>query len=400
MLFHRDSHSPTRGETKYGTHEAPTRVTLQRLQNVELMQINGSSGLQAHRLRAVFALSLQADWLFCVDHELQESVAIYRSLISLSLLLTLLTVVLSAYIRLADVGIGCASWPQCYAQLNPGTEQQGITVLTAEGRGMAHYGARVAHRYIASTLGLFIVAIFIVALRQGRSRATSVLVPAAIFGITVFLSLLGYYTPTRSNPLITMGNLLGGMALLGLLWWLLQRETERADIPPDALGLRPLAWVSLALVLVQIVLGGWSSANYASTSCPGLIRCEGEDFFSGDTADAFNPLRDITLDAQGQVLRPDSLAVLSLSHRAFALFTAGYLAWLVRKTRSQRLLRGSVAAVSFFSISQLLVGIGTVWFDVPLLLLTVHNSLAAGLLLSCVNLLHRLVPPAGSAPPG
>ena len=346
-----------------------------------------------------FVLSLPADSLFCVDH-LQESAAIYRSLISLSLVLTLLTVVLSAYIRLADVGIGCEQWPQCYAQLNPALEKQGITVLTEEGRGMAHYGARVAHRYIASTLGLFIVAIFIVALRQGKHRATNVLVPTAIFAITAFLSLLGYYTPTRSNPLITMGNLLGGMALLGLLWWLLQRETEGADIPPDSSGLRPLAWVALGLVVVQIVLGGWSSANYASASCPGLLDCNGDVLSGGHIVDAFNPLRDIPLDAQGQVLHSDSLAVLSASHRLFALFTAGYLAWLVRKTRSQRLLRGSVAAVSLFSISQLAVGIGTVWFGVPLLLLTLHNALAAGLLLGSINLLHRLVPPAGSAPPG
>ena len=74
-------------------------------------------------------------------------------------MLTLLTVVLSAYIRMAEVGIGCEGWPDCYAQLNPSQEKKGVTVLTEEGRDMAHYGARVAHRYIASTLGLFIVAI-------------------------------------------------------------------------------------------------------------------------------------------------------------------------------------------------------------------------------------------------
>ena len=143
---------------------------------------------------------------------------------------------------------------------------------------MAHYGARVAHRYIASALGLFIVAIFFSALRQGKRRSTSVLVPVAIFGITVFLSLLGYYTPARSNPLITMGNLLGGMALLGLLWWLLQRETEAVQIPASSSGLRPLALIALALVALQILLGGWSSANYASANCPGLLSCTGNQY--------------------------------------------------------------------------------------------------------------------------
>lgn len=330
----------------------------------------------------------------------KEPAAIYRSLISLSLLLTLLTVVLSAYIRLAEVGIGCEGWPDCYAQLDPELEKQGITVLTEDGRDMAHYGARVAHRYIASTLGLFIVAIFAIALRQGKGRSTSLLVPTAIFAITVFLSLLGYYTPTRSNPLITMGNLLGGMALLGLLWWLMQREAESVTVAPSRAGLRPLAFAALGLVVLQIVLGGWSSANYASTSCPGLIRCEGETLAAANVADAFNPGRSIALDENGQVIRGDSLGLLSMTHRLFALFTAGYLAWLARKLRAQPLLVGSAAALALFSISQLGVGIGSVWFDLPLLLLSLHNALAAGLLLSSVNLLHQLTPAAASPPPG
>lgn len=311
-----------------------------------------------------------------------------------------MTVVLSAYIRLADVGIGCEPWPQCYARLNPEVEQKGIAVLTAQGRDMAHYGARVAHRYIASILGLFILAIFIAALRQGSERTTTVLVPAAIFAITVFLSLLGYYTPTRSNPLITMGNLLGGMALLGLLWWLLQRETEARAVPGPAPGLRPLAWIALALVLLQIALGGWSSANYASASCPGLISCEGDILSSATVADAFDPARSIALDEEGQVIRDESLGLLSMTHRLFALLTAGYLAWLVRRLRPQPLLAGSAVALALFSIAQLIVGVSTVWLGMPLLLLTLHNGLAAGLLLASINVLHRLTPPTGSAPPG
>jgi cytochrome c oxidase assembly protein subunit 15 len=308
--------------------------------------------------------------------------------------------VLSAYIRLAEVGIGCENWPQCYAQLDPGNEKKGITVLTHSGTDVAYHSARVAHRYIASILGVFILLIFVLALRKGGRHTASALIPAAIFAVTVFLSVLGYYTPTRSNPLVTMGNLLGGMAVLGLLWWLLQREIEGAMIPPGPANLRPLAALGLGLVVLQIVLGGWSSANYASASCPGLISCEGGMPRAEYLADAFNPLRSIALDERGQVVRAESLAVLSMAHRLFALLTAGYLAWLVRRLRSVPTLQGTAIALSLFSIGQVAVGIGTVWFQMPLTLLTLHNCLAAGLLLSCINLLHRLVPPAVSRPPG
>jgi cytochrome c oxidase assembly protein subunit 15 len=265
---------------------------------------------------------------------------------------------------------------------------------------MAHYGARVAHRYIASTLGLFIVAIFVVALRQGKARATGLGVPLAIFGITVFLSLLGYYTPTRSNPLITMGNLLGGMALLGLLWWLMQRDTGAVKIPAQAGSYRSLARGALCLVMLQIVLGGWSSANYASASCPGLLECDGAALNTEQAADVFNPTREIELDSTGQVVRADSLGLLSMAHRLFALLTAGYLAWMVRKLRPEPVLATTVLALSVFSISQIMVGVGMIWLQLPLLMVTLHNALAAGLLLSSINLLHRLTPARASPLPG
>ena len=302
-------------------------------------------------------------------------------------------VILSAYIRLAEVGIGCPDWPSCYAQLNPAMEKKGVSVLTEDSRNVAHYGARIAHRYIASTLGLFIVAIFVVALRQGSSRATGVMVPLAIFAITVFLSLLGYYTPTRSNPLITMGNLLGGMALLGLLWWLMQRDANDSEAPVGWQRFRPLAKMALGLVLLQIILGAWSSANYASANCPGLLHCEGEILAVGNSIDAFNPFRTIEMDTAGQVVRTDSLGLLSMAHRLFALFTAGYLAWLVRKLKSDPELKSgpqsglgiTLLALSLFSISQLIVGVSMIWLSLPLIMLSAHNALAAGLLLSTLG---------------
>jgi cytochrome c oxidase assembly protein subunit 15 len=312
--------------------------------------------------------------------------------------MTLLTVILSAYIRLAEVGIGCDDWPACYAQLHPDTEKKGVTVLTEDGRNMAHYGARVAHRYIASILGLFIIAVFVLALRQGTSRATGLLVPLTIFAITVFLSLLGYYTPTRSNPLITMGNLLGGMALLGLLWWFMQRDTGQGDAPArSSTSSRSMAICALCLVLLQIVLGGWSSANYASGSCTGLLQCE--EGITITAQNAFNPFRKIALDSSGQVVREPSLGLLSMSHRLFAIFTAGYLAWMVRKLKPDTKLSGNLVALPVFSFCQLTVGVSMIWLDLPLFMLTFHNALAAGLLLSAINLLHRLTPPRVSRLP-
>jgi cytochrome c oxidase assembly protein subunit 15 len=327
--------------------------------------------------------------------------AIYRSLISLSLLLTLLTVVLSAWIRLAEVGIGCDEWPQCYAVLDPAAEKKGITVLTEQGRDMGHRTARLAHRYIASTLGVFIVILFALSLRRQGERGTGIFVPSSILLITVFLSLLGYYTPTRDNPLITMGNLLGGMALLGLLWWMMQRNSETTDEPGLAGG-RKLVLVALGLVILQMVLGGWSSANYASSSCPDILSCESPWLLGSHYVDGYAPWRSIELDSAGKVVQQAELGALTMTHRGFALLTAAYLAWLMRKLRPIAELRASAMAASAFSIGLIAVGVSMIWLDLPLIMVSLHNTLAACLLLGCVQLLHRLTPtqhPQASIPP-
>lgn len=297
--------------------------------------------------------------------------------------------ILSAYIRLAEVGIGCDPWPACYAILDP-AEQQGIAVLTEEGQEMGHRGARLAHRYIASALGLFIVALFAASLRR-KTRATGLIVPSALLAITTLLSILGYYTPSRDIPLITMGNLLGGMAMLGLLWWMTQREAE-SDKALAMPTLRKLAQVALCLVSIQIVLGGWSSANYASDSCPNLLSCVEGWSVTTHMNDSFNPLRKVHLNAQGKVESPAGVGALSMVHRGFALFTAGYLAWFVRKARAQQDLRSAALTTSGCSIGLVLLGVGMIWFELPLLLVSLHNALAAGLLLACIQLLHRLTP--------
>ena len=197
-----------------------------------------------------------------------------------------------------------------------------------------------------------------------------------------------------------MGNLLGGMALLGLLWWLLQRDTGGAQVLPKAQDYRPLARVALCLVMLQIVLGGWSSANYASAACPGLLECEGKLAVAQRVTDVFNPWREIKLDSAGQIVPDDALAWLSMTHRFFAVLTAAYLAWMVRRLRQEPALAATVLALSIFSIGQIIIGVSMIWLQLPLLMLTLHNALAAGLLMSSINLLHRLTPVRGSRPPG
>jgi heme A synthase len=108
--------------------------------------------------------------------------------------------------------------------------------------------------------------------------------------------------------------------------------------------------------------------------------------------EAYNPLRDIELDQTGRVVREPALGVLSMFHRIFALFTAGYLAWMVRKVKLEPTLLRPALALSACSIGLLLAGVSMIWWQMPLLVVTLHNTLAAGLLAAVTGLLQRLTP--------
>ena len=162
---------------------------------------------------------------------------------------------LSAYLRLSGASFGCADWPACY-----GRDFAGPAITEANNP------ARLAHRLIATALSLVILAITVMAWRKrtqavGRWRAALL-----ALGLTLFLSVLGIVTPGTRLPVVVLGNLLGGTALLAVLWWLSLGSCRPGAAMADA-RLRAAAWFGLLLVFVQIGLGGLVSANFAASAC-------------------------------------------------------------------------------------------------------------------------------------
>ena len=80
-----------------------------------------------------------------------------------SLLLVIVLVSLSAYLRLAHSGIGCADWPACYGQIGvPSALSQPVSSENAYQRMVAEANEPMAwatplHRLVASVLGLLIL---------------------------------------------------------------------------------------------------------------------------------------------------------------------------------------------------------------------------------------------------
>lgn len=321
------------------------------------------------------------------------TISLFTALVCLSLLLTLMTVVLSAYIRLAENGLGCEPWPACYGVL--GNEQQGIAVLTREGEQMAHRGARFAHRYIASALGFCIIALTVVSFQRRSFKGPSPALPLLLLVLTVFLSILGYSTPTRTEPLITLGNLVGGMAMLALLWWLLLRSATSANASAQhPASLKTGCRIALPAVCVVLLLGAWVSANFAATACPQLQGCDGRWLSSAGLVEGFEPGRQLEVDPAGRIVESASNNTIMMVHRLCAVMLAVYLLWLGRsaaKSEHQSARRSGHAIIAL-TVLQLLLGVGSVLIGLPLLLVTAHNCTGALLLLAVVNLLHLITP--------
>ncbi len=316
--------------------------------------------------------------------------SLYTLLIFVSLVLVMIVLILSAYLRLAGSGLGCAEWPACYALIK---SQGGSESLAA-----AHLvppWATVIHRLTASALGALVLGITVMALRRRHQPGQHLWMSLAVLGLTVFLSVLGYKTPSPLLPWVTLSNLLGGMAMLAMLWWLGQRSLASGAEDPRARQLRPWALAGLSIVFFQVALGGWVSANFAALACTGLAGCGGFPWLEGPWRESFNLFRVLPVTDGGAVITGDTGKVIHLVHRAGAVLTFLYTGWLGwRAIGLGERYRGTGITILVFLLLQILLGISMVAYSLPIAIVTAHNAIAALLLLSVVNLIHHLTPRA------
>jgi cytochrome c oxidase assembly protein subunit 15 len=283
-----------------------------------------------------------------------------------TVVLTFVVVVVGAYVRLSDAGLGCPDWPLCYGRPVPEAGED------------ARAWKEMAHRYLAGALG---VLIFVLVLAAWRTRQSPWLA-TAIGALVVFQATLGKWTVTMLlKPAIVVGHLAGGMALLALLVWFFL-EGSRAGA--GARALRVPACAALVVLAAQILLGGWVSANYAALACPDLPLCLGQALPPMDFANAFHVVRELGRTDSGELLPQPALIAIHWSHRVFALVVLAVVAWAALRTLKWSKPLG--LAVLVLLIVQFALGVANVAFNLPLALAAAHNAGAAALLVALVVL--------------
>ncbi len=320
-----------------------------------------------------------------------RSDSLYTLLVFVALLLMLIAMVFSAWLRLSGSGLGCIEWPACYALIQ---SQPGGTESLAAAHLVPAW-ATVIHRLVATTLGVLVLGIVMSAWRCRGRPGQSLFIPFAVLGMTVFLSVLGYKTPSPLLPWVALSNLLGGMAMAAGLWWLGQRAVSSVPIDDRARRLRPWALVGLLVVFTQIALGGWVSANFAALACTGLPGCGNFPWLDAPWRESFNLLRVLPVTDGGAVIAGDVGKVVHMTHRAGAVAVFLYIGWLGwRAIRLGGRYHGTGMTMLALLLLQVLLGIAAVAFSLPLAAVTAHNAVAALLLLTTVNLTHLLTPRA------
>jgi heme a synthase len=307
-------------------------------------------------------------------------------------------VVLGAYTRLVDAGLGCPDWPGCYGFLTVPSSESSVAKAEARFPDTPFEADKawweMIHRYFAGGLGLVILALAGMAVlgrrrdaATGRPVEVPVGLPVALLVLVICQAAFGAWTVTlKLLPQVVTAHLLGGFATLTLLWLLCLRlgVLESWAVPRARLA---HAVVVLVAVVVQIALGGWVSSNYAALACPDFPTCHGDWWPAMDLATGFDIGHPVGPNYLGGQLESDARVAIHFAHRLGALVVlglAGSLAWRLWRDRSP--LAGPLAVVLAV---QLLLGVLNIVLVLPLWSATLHNAVGALLLGVLVTVNYR-----------
>ena len=324
----------------------------------------------------------------------------FRKLAFFATVTTLCVVVLGAYVRLSDAGLGCPDWPGCYGKLTPHHAAEHINeayVAAPQGPvSMAKAWKEMVHRYLAASLGVLIIVIAGLAWRQRGRLGQSPWLATALVGVVILQGFFGKWTVTMLlKPAIVTGHLIGGLVTLALLTWLWMRQSEWRPSPAVSSGLRTAARVGFVLLSCQILLGGWVSTNYAGLACTDLPTCQGRWLPEMDFGHGFHLVRELGQTADCAILPLPAMTAIHWTHRLGAVVLAAYLialgVLLMRAgyARDGRLLHALVAL-------QFLLGLSSVWFGLPLAVAVAHNAGAALLVMLLVVINFRVAKSASA----
>ncbi|WGI23727.1 COX15/CtaA family protein [Halomonas alkaliantarctica] len=311
-----------------------------------------------------------------------------RWLVRLTLVGTLFTAVVmlvGAWTRLVDAGLGCPDWPGCYGKLL--VPDSDLATLRHPDVPLDSFKAWVemVHRYIATLLGLVVISV--VALgwplrhrrdypwRQSLMLLVVILLQGAFGAFTVTLKLW---------PQVVTLHLLGGLSVLLLFFWLYLRLRLVVTPKPKNVSHCASSWwgVAACLLVLQLALGGWVSSNYAGIACQGFPTCNDQWLPAMDISEGFHLTQTVGPNYLHGQLHADARTAIQVMHRLGALLLGVVLVALWWRYRHWQSVASPLAIVVGLYALQAALGVANVVLWLPLWLALLHTAgaiaLAAG----------------------
>lgn len=307
----------------------------------------------------------------------------------LGVFLTILVVLVGAWTRLVDAGLGCPDWPGCYGQAAvPNTEQ-----------AFAHYPdhplepikawVEMFHRYLASGLGLLVLSIVVIAWPLKLNKASPRRLSIFLLLVILIQGAFGAFTVTlKLWPQVVTLHLLGGLSVLSLFLWLhlcLRQFAQKPKvIKHTAFKCGFLWWVAGTLLVAQLALGGWVSSNYAGIACQGFPTCNTQWWPQMDLSEGFHLTQTVGPNYLHGQLHADARTAIHMVHRVGALLLGVALIALYWRYRELYLMKQALNVVLGIYLLQVIIGIANVLWWLPLWLALMHTAGATALVVSFI----------------
>ena len=312
-----------------------------------------------------------------------------KKLAGFGVLFALMVVSVGAYTRLADAGLGCPDWPGCYGFLTVPDQVEEVELAETRYPGAPVEFVKawweMGHRYIAGALLVLVFSMLVMAYR-GREREDTPLALASVLMVTILCqAAFGAWTVTlKLWPQVVTAHLLGGFTTLSLIWLLYLRQGGLSQIVAALPAPTLLARVAFAVVVLQIMLGGWVSSNYAALACYDFPSCDGTYSPSMDFQQGFNILQSVGPNYLGGIMTSEARTAIHWVHRIGAIIVLFVVGGLILQLVRQAAIVGYVLLTAL--VAQITLGILNVVWVLPLLNATAHNTVGALLLLVLVTI--------------
>ncbi len=320
-----------------------------------------------------------------------------RNLAFIATAFAMLVIMLGAFTRLADAGLGCPDWPGCYGHILWPNEAHEVIAANEVYPDMPvdhdKTWPEMVHRYLATGLGLFAIALVFLASRY-RDEAKPFKHAWFLLALIILQGLFGMWTVTlKLWPQVVTTHLLGGFLSFNLLWLLGLRLSGWqlvSGVPIETITLlKKVAFVALFMVFVQIALGGWTTSNYAAVACPGFPTCQQQWLPAMDMVEGFNIFQHIGPNYLGGMMDNDARVAIHMMHRLGAILCSLAIIVLVVSLVKAGLRRFSMLIAGILSI-QVFLGISNIIFHFPISVAVAHNLGGALLAAAVVFVLYGL----------